>query len=346
MMRFQDLRKYFDYRGFQFLGTNNDGVHVFYMVHGEDVHAVIIFDTDNAVADVDRLVYVRQQVEWHFIREGHGMIELLCIFFGKDVESLRELCREDDTGWIIDSVNQRLVIYENQRPDFMGIKDDLEGILAGRGGDVYKRASSKSGIATEFTLCNLVIIGINVVVFAICELYAGRYGIRSIYDHGSLSYKMLLNGEYYRLLTYMFLHGNIGHIFNNMLIVLYMGSYLEKIIGRIKYVMIYLLTGLASGLVSVGYNYVLKTDVSSIGASGAVFGVIGALAYIIIRSKVREKDKDKVPFIANISKGRMLFFIFLSLYGGFTNQGVDNAAHVGGLVAGVVVAAILTGKKL
>ncbi|MBE5960245.1 MAG: rhomboid family intramembrane serine protease [Lachnospiraceae bacterium] len=152
-------------------------------------------------------------------------------------------------------------------------------------------------------------------------------------DQGALYWPMIIyEHQYYRLITCMFLHGGIDHLLNNMLVLFFIGDKVEKIIGKTKYLILYFGAGIIAGVCSMRYNMDRMLITRSIGASGAIFGVVGAIAYIVIINRGRLKD---------ISSRQILLFVMLSLYGGFTSQGVDNIAHVGGLLAGGILTAIL-----
>ena len=181
--------------------------------------------------------------------------------------------------------------------------------------------------------CNIIIIVLNVLVFLYTDLFAYSQN-DAIVNAVALSwYAVLEQGQWYRLLTCMFLHSNLEHIFNNMLILGYVGSCLEEKIGSIRYGILYLASGILAGCASMGYNMLQNDNVVSIGASGAIFGVIGAMLFVVLARR-NEEVRYSVRQIAVMAA--------LSLYGGLTSQGVDNAAHFGGFIAGFILAWILT----
>ena len=110
-------------------------------------------------------------------------------------------------------------------------------------------------------------------------------------------------------------------------------SILEEKIGSIRYGILYLASGILAGCASMGYNMLQNDNVVSKGASGAIFGVIGAMLFVVLARR-NEEDRYTVRQIAVLA--------VLSLYGGLTSQGVDNAAHFGGFIAGFILAWILT----
>lgn len=132
------------------------------------------------------------------------------------------------------------------------------------------------------------------------------------------------------------MHFGINHLVNNMLVLFFLGDNLERAVGHWRYLIIYLLSGLGAGSLSV-YMMIRSGDYAvSAGASGAIFGMVGALLYIVIRNRGR---------LENVTTKRLGFMILLSLYLGFTSSGVDNMAHVGGLISGFLLAVLLYHKK-
>lgn len=142
--------------------------------------------------------------------------------------------------------------------------------------------------------------------------------------------------EYYRLFTAMFLHFGIQHLGNNMLVLLFIGDCLERNLGKIRYGLLYLLGGAGANLLSLFHELYSKEYVVSAGASGAVFAVIGGLLYIVIRNK---------GHIENFSSRQLLILAFLSLYHGLTSTGVNNIAHLGGLLCGFLLGILFYHKR-
>lgn len=147
---------------------------------------------------------------------------------------------------------------------------------------------------------------------------------------------ILEQGEYSRLLTSMFLHFGFRHLINNMFILLVVGSNLEPEMGTVRFLITYMVSGLAGNLLSGFLDYRVGEYTVSAGASGAIFGLIGALLYVVIRNRGN---------VRNISGRGMVIMAVLSLYFGFASTGVDNAAHVGGLASGFLLAVLLYRKK-
>lgn len=173
-----------------------------------------------------------------------------------------------------------------------------------------------------------LLVIINVAVFLVC-MFAGDV----LYDAGMLDTRgVLVQKEYGRILWAMFLHGGTSHIFNNMLILFFLGAMIEKEVGHIRLAVFYFLSGMAGNLLSL-YVKVLNGDISgSVGASGAIFGLDGLLL-----SMVLFYDRK----MENVTATRVLLMILLSLYSGYTSGNIDNAAHIGGLLTGFAAGSVM-----
>ena len=131
----------------------------------------------------------------------------------------------------------------------------------------------------------------------------------------------------------MFLHFGISHLFNNMLLLLFVGDYLEKTVGKPVYLAVYMLGGLAGNLCSYRYEIAQGRAVVSAGASGAIFAVLGAIVVLLILNKGRLED---------LSLRRVCLMVVLTLLVGIQSSNVDNYAHIGGFIGGMAVMLILS----
>ena len=176
-----------------------------------------------------------------------------------------------------------------------------------------------------------------VLVYVVIELLLPTSLSNECYSKGMLNwYSVLAYGEYYRLLTCMFLHLGSAHLMNNMLVFFAIGSRLEQDLGRVRFLIVYFVSGILAGVASMGYNYLQGQAVSSAGASGAIFGVVGAMFWVVLINRGR---------VQGLSVRQMLVFVVLSLYGGFVDQHTDNAAHIGGFIAGFLLAMLLYRRR-
>lgn len=174
---------------------------------------------------------------------------------------------------------------------------------------------------------SIILVTVNVGVFFFCQLPGSI-----LYAKGCLrTYEVIGYGEYGRILWAMFLHADVNHLFSNMIILLFMGAMIEKAIGHIPYLAIYMASGLIGNLLSL-FGKLMSSDLTaSLGASGAIFGLDGLLLAMVLFSRKQ---------MENVTPTRVVLMICLSLYSGFTGGNVDNFAHVGGLLAGFLIGMI------
>lgn len=183
---------------------------------------------------------------------------------------------------------------------------------------------------------NLTLVALNVAYFLFLEVAGSSSDTNFMVKSGALYAPMVMEQrEYYRLLTSMFMHFGISHIMNNMLILFILGDNLERALGKIKYLIFYLICGIGANTISMFMNIREAREVVSAGASGAIFGVVGGLLYVVTVNRGHLED---------LSSRQLVVVIACSLYFGFTSTGVDNAAHVSGLVLGIIMAMLFYRK--
>lgn len=186
-------------------------------------------------------------------------------------------------------------------------------------------------------ICNKVLIALNIIIFLVLEFQGDTEDATFMFDHGAMyPVEVLVDGQWYRLLSCMFLHFGIRHLGNNMLVLFFLGDNLERALGHVRYVILYLISGLGASLLSLVMMLRTGDFAVSAGASGAIFGVMGGLIYVLVRNHGQLED---------LTAKKLIFMAALSLYFGFTSTGVDNYAHLGGLLSGILLAVLLYRKK-
>ncbi len=183
----------------------------------------------------------------------------------------------------------------------------------------------------------VLLAAVNVIVFLALSIQGMTEDAEFMLHHGAMYVPYVAEGdEYYRLFTCMFLHFGFEHLMNNMVVLLIVGWNLEMAVGKVKYLFLYIGSGLCGNVVSAIWDIRTGEYAVSAGASGAVFGMIGGLLYVALRNRGR---------IGDISGRGIAFMVIVTLYYGFSNTGVDNAAHVGGLLSGFLLAVLLYRKR-
>ena len=181
------------------------------------------------------------------------------------------------------------------------------------------------GTAGKKSYINWILMAVNALVFLYLEVAGSSEDAYFMYTKGAmLKAAVMEDGEYYRLLTAMFMHFGISHLVNNM----------ERALGHVKYLILYLFSGIGANWISMMIGNKDPMVVSA-GASGAIFGVIGGLFYAVAVNKGRLED---------LQTKQLAVMIVLSLYMGLTSSGVDNAAHVAGLILGILLGILLYRK--
>ena len=165
------------------------------------------------------------------------------------------------------------------------------------------------------------LIIINLFVFLFPMFYGNTEQVYNLFASYGPFVKM---GEYYRLLTAAFLHANIAHLIFNMYALWIIGMQLESFIGRWRYLVVYLFSAITGSLLSV----IVTPDAVSVGASGAIFGLLGALLYFGYHYRV---------YLGTVIKSQIIPLIVINLLLGFMVPGIDNAAHIGGLIGGALI---------
>jgi rhomboid protease GluP len=171
-----------------------------------------------------------------------------------------------------------------------------------------------------------VLLGIIILVFGLETLAGGSTETDVLVRLGAKVTPLVAAGEYWRLFTAMFLHIGLMHLVFNAYALVVIGTELERIMGTGRFLVIYLLSGLYGSLAS----YAFSSNLSA-GASGAIFGLIGALAafFLLHRERLGAWGQRR---LANIA-----FLIVINLFLGFTQPGIDNMAHLGGLLSGLAL---------
>lgn len=181
-------------------------------------------------------------------------------------------------------------------------------------------------------------IAVNVIVFLILEILGDTQSSAFMAEHGAMHPLLITQDQqYWRFFTAMFLHFGGEHLMNNMVVLGASGIILEEALGHGKYTILYLTAGIGGSILSCLEMLVTNDYAVSAGASGAIFGVIGGLLWVVIRHKGHYETLT--------GKG-LLVMIALSLYYGVSTGGVDNWGHIGGLIMGFLQAMILYRKSV
>lgn len=237
--------------------------------------------------------------------------KLMCI----NVKDEEDIKKNDFIKKIFPDLGKKMRYSENGMELFVKITNDINEHNKEDASRLEKVFKSKVPVITYF------LIAFNVFLYFVSWFFGQYSYIVSMFCiHGP----SIRAGQYYRLLTGIFLHGSLIHLAFNCYALYVIGPQIESFLGKVKYLIIYLV----SGLVGAFFSIIFGGDVPSIGASGAIFGLMGALLYFGYYYRV---------YLGNVVKSQIVPLIILNLVIGFLGTGIDNAAHIGGLAGGVFI---------
>lgn len=183
------------------------------------------------------------------------------------------------------------------------------------------------------SIITIALISVNVIMYIITAILSGDIidsDIRALIFLGAKVNELISSGEYYRLITAMFLHGGMMHLLLNMYALNALGPFVEKVYGSTKYVIIYFVAGIVSSI----FSYMFSEGVS-IGASGAIFGLFGA----VLIFSLKMKDRVGKGMLKNI-----ISVIGINIFIGISIPNIDNLAHLGGLIGGILISLMFKNK--
>ena len=227
----------------------------------------------------------------------------------------KELQKNDLLAEVFPDLKSKMVYSEKGVELFMKITSDINKHNREDAVKVEKVFKSKFPYITYLIIAMCVIFYIVPVVFGAYNDVIEAYCI-----HGP----SVRAGQYYRLFTGIFLHGGPIHLLLNCYALYVIGRQIESFLGKFKFLIIYLFSGIMGAL----FSCIFGGATGSVGASGAIFGLMGALLYFGYHYRV---------YLGNVVKSQIIPLICVNLLFGFLQPGVDNAAHIGGLIGGTMI---------
>ena len=229
--------------------------------------------------------------------------------------------------WQFSPETGRLTAAQGQPTQLLGVEKLLRAAAEGREPEVLVLRDTKE---QKTPVATALIFVICAALLAWCMLSGQREEILSAYG---LSREGILAGEYYRFFTCMFLHAGLIHLASNSIYLYYFGVRAERLLGTGKFLVLYLVSGLCGGIFSVLFS---GNAGVSIGASGAIYGLLGAMLLL---------TKKRGARYTGMNYSTMLLLAATAIGIGFLQEGVDNFAHIGGFLGGIAVFSLLLRKK-
>ena len=332
---------------------------------GEQMAIIRIYSSSEiGLLDAKRICEEREMIQQTLMQQGVQLFfSFMSLFVIPDgvTEHMRAIEEEIRGLWFVSERQKQVIVYEHQSVQYFGLYEILNEFLGEEPWQLH-RAQQRRETLKLVQPVTLGLVVINVLVYLITSSLGDVYSAEDMYRFGAVTATSIMEEhEYWRLFAAMFLHYGISHLANNMVSLLLLGSMLEKQMGHLKYAIMYIGAGLGGGICSAALDYyqymhlrqgITHTGLSllqpltettikvSAGASGAIFGITGGLLAMVFLQRVFHRKRTQELPLRNL-----LWMTAISLFVGFTSTGVDNVAHVGGLVAGFLFTVLLAGKE-
>lgn len=325
----------------------------------------IVGPGDDFAITRDELSSLNEELSGLFRDRGYQRVIIRNLLFTEDPAVTETEWGAGDTDWMWSLNEQEMYISRVPGPESRELYSRVKGLLYSAAA-AKREASAMSGRAasTDFNddyyggygsaawyeeeqpeekkpgsalkklwdrlpVLTIVLIVVNIIVFLCLSAVGSTLDAGFMAEHGGLYAPYVLDEHrWYLLLTSMFLHFGFTHLSNNMLVFAIVGTYLERVVGKISFLLIYLLSGIGGNIFALAQCFATGSNVVTAGASGAVFGVIGAFVLLMALDR---KAAGKLGGI------RIGILVFISLYYVISSAGVGNISHVGGLLIGSVV---------
>ncbi|MES2725648.1 MAG: rhomboid family intramembrane serine protease [Bacteroidota bacterium] len=247
--------------------------------------------------------------------------------WGKNKKIILEFMAAFDEGKSTFNSDETATKYEAMQASFVPPEQDILSLPASSDVSALQELLYLFKPTKDFFFTP-IIIDINILIFILMAFGGANIMLpdnESLLNWGANFKPLTLEGQWWRILTACFLHIGIIHLLLNVYALLYIGALLEPILGKAKFIIAYLLTGIAASIASLWWH-----DITiSAGASGAIFGMYG-IFLALLSTNLIEAGKRKA-LLASI-----VFFVGYNLLNGL-KDGIDNAAHIGGLVSGLLI---------
>lgn len=330
--------------GYRLMHSNGEqtGYRIYYDSMASLVNAVLFVDAVNYNEEFSTKFKEALSRQMAAYSMSTHFMTVICVSGSPDKEIeeqavVTQICEDNSFCWVYDEAAEKLFIGEKQVEDFYGLKHILESASGyeeqelepeALTGETTEKPRAKGNIFKEIASnikklprATSLLVFFNICIFVICTLTGPL-----LYNIGGAGLKLIEKPyDIYRIFTSMFLHLDAAHIFGNMVLLYFLGEIVEKCVGTKKFLFMYFFSGLWGCLATFFWEIISKEYVMVVGASGAIFGLLGGLFALVLFKRIKART---------MPVGRVFIVIIFSIYEGFAQINVANAAHIGGLVAG------------
>ena len=327
-MQLDHLKKELEQNGYHRIPSNMDVISLYYRIEGTLAIGICLVDNRGQVLKENGLFETVMQKTEPLLKTKAEQVRVMALIVTDHMEWEKSRQSIPYPYWLVDTTLKQRIVFENQPTHFFGVEEIVEKVLEEPRIQNFNSHVKSRAWRNHIFSVNTLILVINVVLFIWMELSTQMEDLW-LYRHGAIHVGAFIqNPQWWRLLASAFLHFSFSHLFGNMVVLWYMGNFLEQRIGSWRYLLFYVIVAVGANVISIiWYWYTYDWDVLTAGASGAIFGVVGMMAFIVIC------ERGRVP---GITIQQMILMVIFTLYTGFANGGVNNSAHVGGLVIGLL----------
>lgn len=340
---FEMLSSYFKARHFQAIPTDTQSVSMYATFQKHSLYLInLIALGDERSYNHEMYEHYKMTTKAQFAGVQSDKVILLNILIVDHPELLYEQVNyapEVDTDfidvhWIVDSGKRELVIPNKQLKSVLGLEKPVQELVTTGLQEFYELSRTH-----DHSYVSLAFIIINVAMWLVLQYEGGSTNGETLLRFGALNGALMqADGSYWRLFTSMFLHIGFGHLAFNVFSLYIFGSRLEKHINTFQFVGIFVFAGVLGGLASLFGSWYLGTNVIAAGASGGIYGLLGA---ILLLSKASGQSLEGLS-------SYIIWLIFISgIVYSVVSPNVDAFAHIGGFVGGLIatVPIIVLGKR-
>lgn len=194
--------------------------------------------------------------------------------------------------------------------------------------------SSWTSFRSEWKNCEVtgLLIAVNILFFVAEAVVGGSENTQNVIRLGALYEPFVAGGQYWRLLTSIFLHFGFLHLMNNMVALFAFGRYMERMLGKIRFLIVYIGGGIIGGIVVCLWDYLTQTPAVTAGASGAICALIGSMLAVSMLYR---------RYLNGISPQRVLLAAFIAIAPGFYAENISFTGHIGGFIGGFLITLIM-----
>jgi membrane associated rhomboid family serine protease len=329
---FDEINQYLKNKKYKKIPTDSDKVKMYAVYQKSSLYLFnIIYLTEEYTFDKERYVEYRNITKNQFDKVSADNVVLLNVIVTQSPYKLYEFLNYTpeldekfiDIHWIVDINNRDLIIPNKQISSVLGLEKDFKKILKEGTSTYYDLKRQYNSASVSY-----LIVLVNFIFWFLLEMKGGSTNSQVLLKYGALHLSYVTGGEYWRILSSMFMHIGLTHLAFNSFSILIFGSRLERYLRSWQFGIIYLVSGIFGALFSLGGSALVNGNILSAGASGAIYGLIGS---ILICSRAMGR-----PLEGLTSYSMWLIFIIGIIYS-ITSPNVDAFAHIGGFIGGIII---------